>query len=321
MHVYHGLSQLPQAFGPSVVTLGNFDGVHRGHQQVLSWLVAEAVRQKASSVVITFDPHPLEVHRPDSAPGQIMSLAQRLDALASTGLDATVVIRYTLDFARSTPEEFVRSVLVGNLQAKTVVVGQDVRFGRDNSGDLHTMQEMGEQFGFAVVVVDELGERRRWSSTWVREALDRGAVEEAADILGHPHTMVGEVVHGAARGRDLGFPTANLAPEAEGYIPADGVYAGWLVDAAGTRWPAAISVGSNPTFEGVSRQVEAHVLDRPVELVEDFDLYGQRVRVEFVARLRGMVAYTGPEALIEQMCQDVADSRIILAEAAKGVER
>jgi riboflavin kinase/FMN adenylyltransferase len=146
----------------------------------------------------------------------------------------------------------------------------------------------------------------------VREALMEGDVATAAAVLGRPHQMRGEVVHGAARGRALGFPTANLSHDASGYIPADGIYAGWLVDQAGTRWPAAISVGSNPTFDGVSRQVEAHVIDRPEETIEDFDLYGQTVVVEFVARLRGMVAYRGPEALVEQMRQDVVQTHDIL---------
>ena len=202
-----------------------------------------------------------------------------------------------------------------------MVIGHDARFGRGNAGDLQTMQELGIKLGFEVFVISEFGSEgyplhdgatdddggagRRCSSTWVREALQAGDVATAADILGRPHRMRGEVVHGAARGRDLGFPTANLAATASGYIPADGIYAGWLVDEAGTRWPAAISVGSNPTFAGVSRQVEAHVIDRPDEPVEAFDLYDQTVVVEFVARLRGMVAYRGPEALIDQMQLDV----------------
>jgi riboflavin kinase/FMN adenylyltransferase len=178
------------------------------------------------------------------------------------------------------------------------------------------MRDLGTQLGFDVVVIDELGNDRRWSSTWVREALAAGDVATAAEVLGRSHHMRGEVVHGAARGRDLGFPTANLAPESSGFIPADGIYAGWLTDAAGSRWPAAVSVGSNPTFAGVSRQVEAFVMGRPHERVEDFDLYGQVVMVEFVERLRGMVAYTGPEALVDQMNLDVRAAAGILAAVA-----
>jgi riboflavin kinase/FMN adenylyltransferase len=258
-----------------------------------------------------------------------MGLEDKLVALGEVGLDAVLVMKYSLELASLTPEEFVSSVLVDALKASHVVIGHDARFGRGNSGDLDTMKELGEKFGFEVQVISEFGSEgyplhrsddtddggagdRRCSSTWVREALREGDVATAAAVLGRPHRMRGEVVHGAARGRDLGFPTANLSSAASGYIPADGIYAGWLVDQAGTRWPAAISVGSNPTFDGVSRQVEAHVIDRPEEAVEDFDLYGQTVVVEFVARLRGMVAYRGPEALVEQMRLDVVQAHDIL---------
>lgn len=326
VHFWNGLAEVPAGFGPSVVTIGNFDGVHRGHQKVLGQLVQTARATGGKAVAVTFDPHPAKVHRPESAPELIMGLQDRLETMGETGVDAVLVLPYSLDFARLTPEEFVKSVLVDGLHASHVVIGHDVRFGRGNSGDLGTMQELGARLGFEVLVIEEFGsqlpahareadaedEERRCSSTWVREALARGDVATAAAVLGRPHRMRGEVVHGAARGRALGFPTANLAVAATGYVPADGIYAGWLVDDAGTRWPAAISVGSNPTFDGVSRQVEAHVIDRPDEAVEDFDLYGQSVVLEFVARLRGMVAYTGPQALIEQMRLDVEQTRRIL---------
>ncbi|WP_186759247.1 bifunctional riboflavin kinase/FAD synthetase [Arthrobacter alpinus] len=312
MHIWNSLDQVPSGFGPSVVTLGNFDGLHRGHQQVLGQVRDIAARRNAKSVALTFDPHPALVHRPDSAPGQIMGLADKLAAMEGIGLDAVLVIPYTLEFAAQTPEEFVRNVFVDTLGACTVVVGHDVRFGKSNTGDLTTMVTLGAQLGFDVVVIDDEGHDRRWSSTWVREALDKGDVDTAAQVLGRWHSMSGEVVHGAARGRVLGFPTANLSPDACGSIPADGVYAGWLNDELGHRWPAAISVGSNPTFEGVNRQVEAFVIGRPEEPIEAFNLYGQHVVVEFVKRLRGMVAYTGPEALIEQMHKDVRESRNIL---------
>lgn len=312
MHIWNSLDEVPAGFGPSVVTLGNFDGLHLGHREVLAQVCAEAATRGAQAVALTFDPHPALVHRPESAPAQIMGLATKLAAMAQTGLDGVLVIPYTLEFAQQTPEEFIRNVFVEALGACTVVVGHDVRFGKGNAGDLSTMVALGAELGFDVVVVNDEGHDRRWSSTWVREALYKGDVATAAQVLGRNHEMSGEVVHGAARGRDLGFPTANLSSDACGIIPADGVYAGWLTDEAGHRWPAAISVGSNPTFVGVSRQVEAFVLDRPEEPVEAFDLYGQHVVVEFVQRLRGMVAYTGPEALIEQMHQDVRESRTIL---------
>ena len=306
------MEEVPESFGPCVVTLGNFDGLHLGHQEVLGQVRDEAAKRGARSVALTFDPHPAKVHRPESAPEQIMGLADKLNAMAELGLDAVLVLPYTLDFAAQTAEEFVRNVFVDGLSACAVVIGRDTRFGKGNSGDFSTMLSLGADLGFDVVVVDDEGHDRRWSSTWVREALRQGDVDTAAQVLGRPHTMSGEVVHGAARGRELGFPTANLSPDACGIIPEDGVYAGWLTDEAGHRWPSAISVGSNPTFVGVSRQVEAYVINRPEESVEDFNLYGQHIVVEFVRRLRGMVAYTGPEALIEQMHQDVIDTRTIL---------
>jgi riboflavin kinase / FMN adenylyltransferase len=326
VHIWNDASEVPADFGPSVVTFGNFDGVHRGHQQVLSQLIRTARLNHARAVAITFDPHPAQVHRPESAPELIMGLEDKLVALGEVGLDAVLVMKYSLELASLTPEEFVSSVLVDALKASHVVIGHDARFGRGNSGDLNTMKELGEKLGFEVQVISEFGSEgyplhqdhdggpsdRRCSSSWVREALREGDVATAAAVLGRSHRMRGEVVHGAARGRDLGFPTANLASDASGYIPADGIYAGWLVDQAGTRWPAAISVGSNPTFDGVSRQVEAHVIDRPEEAIEDFDLYGQSVVVEFVARLRGMVAYRGPEALVEQMRLDVVQAHGLL---------
>ncbi|WP_418908777.1 bifunctional riboflavin kinase/FAD synthetase [Glutamicibacter endophyticus] len=316
MHYWKGLDSVPADLKPSVVTIGNFDGVHLGHCEVLDQVVEQACHLGANAVAITFDPHPAQVHRPQSAPELIMGLADRIDTLAAVGMDAVLMIEYTLDFAENTAEEFVRQVIVEALKASCVVVGHDVRFGKGNAGDFEYMQQLGEKYGFTVIGVADVGDKRRLSSTWVREELAAGNVEAAARILGRPHRMRGEVVHGAARGRELGFPTANLSSDATGIIPADGIYAGWLVDEADVRWPAAISVGSNPTFDGVSRVVEAHVIDRPDEGVEDFDLYGQQVIVEFVKHLRPMVAYQGIEALVEQMATDVKQARDVLSKVS-----
>ena len=331
---WRSLDEVTPGFGPSAVSIGNFDGVHRGHQEVFTRLLDTARERAAQSVVVTFDPHPALVHRPESHPGLIMGLEDKLDALEETGVDAVLVLPYSLEFSDLTPEQFLVDYLVRPLGAISLVIGSDVRLGRNNSGDLAAITEVGREHGFDVVVVEDVPgapaaedgtpsgsasrcEGRRCSSTWVRSCLEAGDIEGAAQLLGRPHRMRGEVVHGAARGRQLGFPTANLAPEATGFIPADGVYAGWLVDQEGTRWPTAISVGSNPTFDGVTRQVEAHVIDRPEEAVEDFDLYGQTVVVEFVERLRGMVAYRGIEALVVQMRDDVKRTRDILRPPAR----
>ena len=302
-----------------MVTLGNFDGVHRGHREVLRRVVELARARDALAVAVTFTPHPRAVHHPEVPHVDIISPEQRVVLLDEAGLDAVLLQRYTLEFADQSPEEFVRGMLVHGLHAAVVVVGHDVRFGRGNTGDVAEMVRLGARYGFEVEAVEEFPAEhgaepeRRCSSTWVREALAAGDVAQAAAVLGRHHVLAGEVVHGFARGRELGFPTANLETDVQGMIPADGVYAGWVHDAHGGVWPAAISIGSNPTFEDVSRVVEAHVIDRHDERVEDFDLYGQHIEVEFVARLRGMVAYEGVEKLVAQITQDVDEARAILA--------
>ncbi len=325
MQVWTDVGQVPAAFGPSVVTIGNFDGVHRGHRDVLTRMVADARASGACAVVVTFDPHPAQVHRPESAPPLLTGMADRLALLAETGLDAVLVCHYTFGFAAQTPEEFVEHYLVRALGASVVVVGRDVRFGRGNSGDLATMQTLGERFGFRVELIDDVAghpdphlathavSHRRWSSTWARELLAEGDVAAAAAVLARPHRMRGLVVHGDARGRDLGFPTANLGPDAVGMVPADGVYAGWLLrhGARSAPEPAAISIGTNPTFGGVGRRVEAYVLDR-----DDLELYDEEVVLEFVARIRPTLTFDGVASLVARMHQDVAD-----VAAALGVSR
>lgn len=312
VHYWNGLDEVPQELGPTALTIGNFDGVHRGHQEVLRQLVAAAVGYEASAVAISFDPHPLQVHRPQSCPVLLTGVEEKINRLASTGIDALLMLNYDEHLASRTAEEFVAEYLVEALHARVVVVGHDVRFGSGNSGSFETMVELGEKHGFTVLGVEDFGQDRRCSSTWVREALAAGDVADAREVLGRPHAVLGAVVHGEARGRELGFPTANLSSTSEGMIPADGVYAGWLTDERGRRWPAAISVGSNPTFDGYQRVVESHVIDRPDERIEDFDLYGQHVRVEFLQRLRGMVNFDGIPLLIRQMEEDVIRARQVL---------
>lgn len=288
--------------------MGMFDGVHRGHQRVLK-STCEAARQRGvQSVALTFDPHPAAVHRPESKLAMISSLPDRLEKLAATGIDTAVVINYTLEFARQSPEEFVRNYFVEALGAVAVVVGSDVRFGWQNAGDSVTLGQLGKKYGFDLTLVDDAGvpgQDRRWSSTWVRELIAAGDMGGAADILGRPHRVRGTVVHGYKRGRQLGFPTANLEAEDLGVVPQDGVYAGWLrrpqrESGQRVRLPAAISVGTNPVFDGVARTVEAHVLGRT-----DLDLYGEEVIVEFTHYLRPMVKFDGVDALVEQLRQDV----------------
>ncbi|WP_026875554.1 bifunctional riboflavin kinase/FAD synthetase [Jiangella gansuensis] len=310
------LGQVPPGFGPSVVTIGNFDGVHLGHRQVLSRMVADARAAGIRAIAMTFDPHPLRLHRPDQAPELITGIRDRLELLAETGLDAVLVQQYTWEFARQSPAGFVRRYLVDGLRAATVVVGHDVRFGWQNAGDLSTMMDLGKEHGFTVEVIDDVstpGELRRWSSTWVRELLAAGDVAGAAEILGRPHRLRGTVVRGDQRGRDLGFPTANLAADSEGLIPADGVYAGWLTRTAGReptpseRMPAAVSIGTNPTFDGESRRVEAFVIGR-----DDLDLYDDEVLIELVQRLRPTLRFDSVTELVDTMHDDVAKARVVL---------
>lgn len=312
------LQEIPSGFGPSVVTLGNFDGVHRGHRELLGTVVREAHARAARAVAVTFDPPPLAVLHPERAPEQIAGVQHRLDLMAGTGLDAILVLTFTHELAAMTPHEFVREVFVDALGATAVVLGTDSRFGVRNSGNIDTMREIGVTDGFEVVELAAVGETtdgaRNWSSTHVRTLLGEGQVDLAADILGRPHRVTGEVVHGKRRGRAMGFPTANLGGTVEGLIPADGVYSGWLerfdlpLNDPERRLPAAISVGTNPTFDDVPvRIVEAHVLDRL-----DLDLYHEQVGVDFVERLRGNVRFESVDELLTQMGNDVHASRSIL---------
>jgi len=316
-------SQIPAGYGPSVVTLGNFDGVHRGHVEVLQRMVDRAGEIGGNAVAVTFSPHPAVVHRPERPTVLVTGDVDRLELLSGTGIDATLVVAYDLAFARQPPRDFVRDYLVRPLNASVVVVGRDVRFGLDNSGDLDTMIALGEELGFTVEVVEDHAHddddgTRRWSSSWVRELLAAGDVRAAATILGRPHRVRGTVVRGDQRGRELGFPTANLASDSSGMVPADGVYAGWVrvLDAPGgdsraaVPLPAAVSIGTNPTFDGAERRVEAYVLDRT-----DLELYGREIVVELVARVRDTLRFDSVDELVQRMHSDVVAVAAELAES------
>ena len=308
MLVLNGLNSVPADWPASAVSIGKFDGVHAGHRAVINELKTLARRDDLAAVVVTFDRHPLALLNPEKCPSALVSVAQKLDLLGDTGLDATLVLTFDQALATLPPEDFVRDILVNTLHARHVMVGRDFRFGYRGAGDVALLAELGRTHGFDVRLIEDVmpqGERRV-SSTWIRELLSEGDVRSATRLLGHAPTVRGTVVHGAARGRELGFPTANLSPESEGLIPADGVYAGWLTD-NGRRYPAAISIGNNPTFDGVAqKQVEAYVLD------EEIDLYDHIVEVSFVEHIRGMVAYAGIEPLIRQIQDDVVKTRAIL---------
>ena len=325
MEVWYGAEQVPASLsapgGPgAVVTMGIFDGVHRGHQAVLGRVVELSHElahgdRRPLAVAVTFDPHPRSVHQPEADLPLIASLTDRLASLKDLGLDAVLVITYTLDFAAQSPQDFVRTWLEGLLGARAVVVGDDVRFGCRNSGDATTLEQIGRDDGFEVEIVSKIRseEGRRWSSTWIRQCLKDGDMGRASQVLGRPHRLRGVVVRGLRRGRELGFPTANLEAATAGVVPPDGVYAGWLVrgsdaDDSAERLPAAISIGTNPTFDDVpQRTVEAHVLGRA-----DLNLYGEEVGVELVEHLRPMLAFDGLDPLLAQMRTDIEDTARIL---------
>jgi riboflavin kinase / FMN adenylyltransferase len=309
-----GLDEVPEDWGPSVVTIGVFDGVHRGHQRIVAG-AAEAARElDLPLVVVTFDPHPSEVIRPGTHPALLCSLRRRAQLLAKFGADAVCVLQFTLEFSHLGPEEFVRTVLADRLHARRVVVGENFRFGHRAAGDLALLAELGEKYDFRAEGIPLLAQDGViTSSSAIRELVAAGDVAGAAGVLGRPHRVEGVVVRGEQRGKALGVPTANLETAEHAAIPADGVYAGWLasldIDGQETaRWPAAISVGANPTFDGQRRVVEAYALDR-----DDLDLYGVHVAVDFTARLRGMVRFDSADALVAQMRADIAAARTLAA--------
>jgi riboflavin kinase / FMN adenylyltransferase len=311
---WQGLHEVPAGWGASVVTIGEFDGVHRGHQHIVA-RAAEIGRERGLRVVaVTFDPHPDEVIRPGSHPPFLTSARRRAELLAGLGVDAVCVLPFTLEFSRLDPDEFVRTVLVDKLHAAAVVEGEDFRFGHKATGDVQLLDNLGEKYDFTVEGLALRGlDGVRISSTAIRALLAEGDVAEAAQALGRPHRVEGVVVRGHQRGRQLGFPTANVESPPHTAIPADGIYAGWLatLDEAGeetSRWPAAISIGTNPTFNGQVRTVEAYAIDRT-----DLDLYGLHAAIDFAVRLRGTLRFESIDALVDQMRLDVDQVRALLA--------
>jgi len=311
--LYYGLDELPPTLGPVVAAIGVFDGVHRGHQAILATAAAQADAAGVACVAVTFDPHPAEVVRPGSHPAVLTSLPRRARLLGGAGADAVLVLPFTRALAQLSPQQFVADVLGGRLHAVAVVVGESFRFGHRAAGTVATLAELGARAAIAVTAVPLAGAGVPFSSTYVRQCVDEGDVVEAARVLGRPHRLEGEVVHGDHRGRALGYPTANLALAPHAAVPADGVYAGLLTDGDGPGQAAAISVGTNPTFDGTQRRVEAYVLDGV-----GLDLYGHHVGVDFVARLRGQLRFDSVPELVEQMARDVAATAALAAAGSLG---
>lgn len=308
---WRGVDQIPSGWGRCVITIGVFDGVHRGHQALIRAAVAEGKRLGLPTVVMTFDPHPASVVRQGQHPALLSTLRRRSELVEGLGADVFLVLPFTPEVSAIPAESFVHDILVSQLHAAVIVVGRNFRFGHHRAGTVETLEQLGPQFGFSAIGMGLVGaDELTVSSTYVRACVAAGDVVAAQAALGRPHRIDGFVVHGEGRGgTQLGYPTANLDPEPFSAVPADGIYAGWFI-LGSRRSPAAISIGTNPTFSGRERTVEAFVLD------EGGNFYGRRVGLEFVERLRGMEQFDSIDELIAQIGRDVERTREILG--AKG---
>jgi riboflavin kinase / FMN adenylyltransferase len=311
VRIVAGSRALPGPLRRGVLTVGNFDGLHVGHQEILRIVTERARDRGGESAVYTFEPHPRRVLRPESAPRLLTTLEQKLELIEAAGLDVTVVEPFDADFARRSAESFVREVLHERLRPEAVYVGYDFRFGHDREGSMRTLTELGPHLGFAVTIVPEVTVGGRdVNSTRIRELLAEGHVAEAAELLGRPYRVRGKVIEGDRRGRTLGFPTANLDPENE-VLPAQGVYAGrirLLEDRGAGELPAVVNVGRRPTFKDAAELLaEAHLIDWTG------DLYGRRVELAFLARLREERRFPDIEALRRQIEADRDAARDRLA--------
>ena len=313
---WHGLDAVPTGWGSCVVTIGVFDGVHRGHAEIIGKAVQLARQRDVPSVLLTFVPHPSEVVRPGSHPPVLTTIVRRAELVEQLGVDVFCALPFTLDFSRMAPDEFAHHVLVERLHASGVIVGENFRFGHQAAGDVASLARLGQRFGFTADGIPLLRDGDTpLSATYVRSCVQAGDMDRAARALGRPHRVDGVVERGDQRGRELGFPTANLRTDAWAAVPADGVYAGravrldeWGRTSAGPPLgAAAISVGTNPTFEVRQRRVEAYILDF------DADLYGDALGVEVHHRLRGMEKFDSADSLVAQMHQDVAETRRVMA--------
>jgi riboflavin kinase/FMN adenylyltransferase len=316
MEVLRDVETCPRPEEGTAVTIGAFDGVHRGHRTVIAALEQRAAEEGLRTAVVTFDRHPAAVVRPESAPQLLTDLEQKLELLADAGVDYTLVVHFDEERAKEPAEDFVTEVLSGCLNARLVAVGDDFHFGHKRAGNVELLRRMGAQLGFEVIGHELVGVDGRpadgppVSSTRIRQALAGGDLAAANEMLGRPHEVRGVVDHGDKRARELGFRTANLDVPATTCLPADGIYAGWYVTPDGVRHPTAISLGKRPTFyeRADTSLLEAHLIDF------DGDLYGQPARVQFVARLRDEVRFDSVEALVAQMGRDVDQARTLLAD-------
>ena len=300
MQTLTSLSAIPNNLGPTAVTIGKFDCIHLGHQALFTEVVDAAANQNLVPTVVTFDRHPDHLLRPERAKLPILGPGQKTELISGFGVSAMLQLEFNKQLADLTPEQFVKQILVDGLNAKLVLVGEGFRFGNQGSGNFELLKVLGDKFGFEVSEVKRVQvDGEVVSTTLVRELLDLGNVKLVNKMLGRVHEVSGVVEHGLKIGRTIGFPTANIARDAEGYLPLDGVYAGWLI-ADGIRYPAAHSVGINETFQAVPRLVESHVLDET-----ELDLYDKVVTLEFVDFVRPAAKFDGVEALVRQINLDL----------------
>jgi riboflavin kinase / FMN adenylyltransferase len=296
---WSSIGEVPADLGPTVVSIGKFDGIHLGHQALMKVAVDQAKELGATSAVITFDRHPLALLNPAALKLPLIGARQKAKLIQAAGIDALLTLPFDEALSQLTATEFVENILVKTMNAKVVVVGVDFRFGKGGAGTPELLAELSQIHGFTLHIVPPvLVDGERVSSSLVRELLDTGNVARAASLLGRRHETTGLVEHGLKLGRQLGFPTANMSRNSEGYLPLDGVYAGWLYS-DGVRYPAALSIGINDTIQAVPRLMEAHVLNR-----KDLDLYDKEVTVEYVSFVRPSVKFSGIETLITAIQAD-----------------
>lgn len=307
MLLLNKISQLPQHTPGTAVTIGKFDGIHLGHLKLINEVIESADAHELMSVLVTFDRHPDALLNPAQCKLPLIGQNQKEVLVEQTGIDAMLTLEFDHELAGLSPENFVQNILVEGLNAKVVLVGEDFRFGARGAGDVGVLHDLGQQLGFEVRVVSAAtNDGHKISSSAIRQALDLGNVELAATMLGRNHESIGVIEHGLKIGRSIGFPTANMSRDCDGYLPLDGVYAGWLhVD--GEKFPAAHSVGINETFQAVPRLVESHVLDR-----DDIDLYDKVVALEYVAFIRPSAKFNGVEDLVVAINEDLDKTRKIL---------
>ena len=307
MLTFNSIDEIPNDFGQSAVTIGKFDGVHLGHQALLAELVDLAESQALAPVVVTFDRHPAALLNPAEAPAPLIGPHQKQHLLAEAGVEVLLTLKFDEALAALTPLEFAKTILVDALGAKLVIVGGDFKFGAGGAGTVESLRELGAALGFAVKVVGKIDfDGAPVSTSRIRDLLLQGKVVAAGRLLGRLHTTTGMIEHGLKIGREIGFPTANMSRDAEGFLPTDGVYAGWLYS-EGERYMTALSVGINETFQAVPRLIEAHVLDR-----RDLDLYDKIVTLEYMDYIRPAAKFNGVEDLVREINNDLDKVRAIL---------